>query len=81
MVSGTILVLMNRKRMISPGLCLVIFLMFSTLVSCKSRKALCEANRPDKVLKMKKNKSSYNTKFSFKTRPVRKAYVIRNGRR
>ena len=46
--------------------------------SCKSRTAICDSNRQNKTMKMKKNKSSYGTKYSFKSRPVRKAYVIRN---
>jgi hypothetical protein len=29
---------------------------------------------------MKKNKSNYGTRYGYKAKPVRKDYVIRNGR-
>jgi len=59
---------------------LVIFFTASTLVSCKSRKAVCDANRSNKTLKIKKNRNQYKVRYDFKSKPVRKDYVIRNGR-
>jgi hypothetical protein len=46
--------------------------------SCKSRKAVCDANSQYKSKKIKKNRSNYNVKYGFKAKPVRKTYVIRN---
>ncbi len=69
---------MRAKRLSHIGLFLVMLALIFPVTSCKSRKAVCDANRPDKTMKLKKNKSSYNTKYSFKSKPVRKAYVIRN---
>ena len=71
---------MNTRRFISIGLCMVIFTLVFTGTSCKSRKAVCDANRQNKNLKMKKNKSGYGIKYGFKSKPVKKSYVIRNGR-
>jgi len=46
--------------------------------SCKSRKAGCEANGTYRSKKIKKNKSSYAKRYDYKTRSVRKTYVIKN---
>jgi hypothetical protein len=69
---------MNIKRIVSIGLSLIMLCMVTAGTSCKSRKAGCEANGQYKTKKMKKNKSSYGTKYSYKAKPVRKPYVIRN---
>jgi hypothetical protein len=71
---------MGIKRAVSVILSLVIFTMAFTGTSCKSRKSVCDSNHQSKAMKMKKNKSQYNVKYGYKSRPVRKAYVIRNGK-
>ena len=70
---------MSMKRIVSVGLSLVIIfcLVFSS-VSCKSRKSACVSNGPYKTKKMKKNKSGYGTRYSYKVKPVKKSYVIKN---
>ncbi|MCX6307090.1 MAG: hypothetical protein NT040_19160 [Bacteroidetes bacterium] len=72
---------MNIKRIISIGLSLVILCLAVPGSSCKSRTAACRVDGPYKTKKMKKNKSSYGSKYSYKVKPVRKAYVIRNSRK
>jgi hypothetical protein len=69
---------MNIKRIIAIGLSLIMFLLVFTNSSCKSRKAGCEANGTYKTKKMKKNKSGYGTRYSYKPKAVRKSYVIKN---
>ncbi len=69
---------MSIKRMVSIGLTLIMFCLLFAGSSCKSRKAGCEANGQFKSKKMKKNKSNYGTKYDYKTRPVKKNYMIRN---
>lgn len=61
-------------------LCIVVLMLFSfsSVTSCKSRQSICEANNQYKPKKIKKNKSSYGTKFGFQSKPTRKNYVIRN---
>jgi hypothetical protein len=71
---------MSAKRAISIVISLVFSLLVITGTSCKSRKSVCDSNKQSKTMKMKKNKSSYNVKYDFKSKPVKKAYVIRNGR-
>jgi hypothetical protein len=71
---------MNIKRIISIGLSLIIFCLAFTSSSCKSRKAGCDANGQYKTKKMKKNRSSYGTRYDYKNKPVKKSYVIRNSR-
>jgi len=59
----------------------IFFLIAGTgLSSCNSRKSICESNRVYQSKKIKKNKSQYNTRYSYKGKPVRKDYVLRNGR-
>lgn len=69
---------MFAKRLIYIGLSLLIGMLALTSTSCKSRKAGCEANGTYQSKKHKKNKSGYGTRYSYKTKAVRKAYVIRN---
>jgi hypothetical protein len=69
---------MNIKRTISLFLSIVIFCMAFTSSSCKSRKSACITNGPYKTKKMKKNRSGYGSKYSYKAKPSRKAYVIKN---
>ncbi len=69
---------MNVKRIISLGLSLVLFMLVFSNAACKSRKGLCEANGRYQTKKIKKNKSSYGKRYSYKSRPVEKSYVIRN---
>jgi hypothetical protein len=69
---------MSIKRIVSIGLSLIMFLFVFSNSSCKSRKAGCEANGTYKNKKMKKNKSSYGSRYSYKPKPVRKSYVIKN---
>ncbi len=69
---------MFAKRLIYIGLSLMIGLLAFSNTSCKSRKAGCEANGTYQSKKHKKNKSAYGTRYSYKSKPVRKAYVIRN---
>jgi len=71
---------MHIKRIFYIGLSLIFFGLGFTNTSCKSRKALCDANSQYNVKKHKKNKSSYSTRYGYKSKPVRKSYVIRNGR-
>ncbi len=71
---------MSRKRVISIGLLLAMFIMVCINTSCKSRKGVCDANRQSKTMKMKKNRSNYGVRYSFKSKPVGKSYVIRNRR-
>ncbi|MEI7898246.1 MAG: hypothetical protein WCJ26_14505 [bacterium] len=71
---------MNIKRTTSIGLSLIIFMLAFTAGSCKSRKAGCDANGQNKTMKMKKNKSRYSSRYEYKSKPVRKSYVIRNKR-
>ncbi|MDP4281035.1 MAG: hypothetical protein Q8867_02695 [Bacteroidota bacterium] len=48
--------------------------------SCNSRKATCYSSKYyKKDYRNKKNHSDYNVKYSFKARPVKKAYYIKNG--
>ncbi len=71
---------MITRRAISLLLPLLVIFLSVSFTSCKSEKATCEANRHSKVNKMKKNRSNYSTRYSYKAKPVRKDYVIRNGR-
>jgi hypothetical protein len=71
---------MNIKRTISIGLSLIIFCLAFASSSCKSRKAVCDANSQYKTKKMKKNKSGYGTRYGYKAKPVGKSYVIRNSK-
>lgn len=71
---------MSSKRTITVILSLFILSLLFTATSCRSKRSTCEANRPSKANKIKKNKSGYNTKYSYKSKPVRKTYVIRNKR-
>jgi hypothetical protein len=71
---------MNVKRFFYIGLSLIMFAVGLGNTSCKSRKAGCQANGTYKTKKMKKNKSSYGTRYGYKSKPVRKPYVIRNSR-
>ncbi len=57
------------------------FLIGSVLVSCKSRMTLCNTNNQQKMVKIKKNRNNYNLRYNFKSKPVRKDYVIRNSRK
>jgi hypothetical protein len=59
----------------------LIFLVSTVLFSCskKSREGLCKGNNTYRGYVPKKNKSRYNQKYSYKTRSVRKDYVIKNG--
>jgi len=66
------------KRVITIGLSAIILCIGFTESSCKSRKAGCDANGQFKTRKMKKNRSNYGVKYDYKSRPVRKNYVIRN---
>ncbi|MDP1623809.1 MAG: hypothetical protein Q8M08_15895 [Bacteroidales bacterium] len=72
---------MSVKRITSIGLCLILFCLVITSSSCKSRKASCYSNSQYKTKNMKKNKSSYGTRYGYKTKAVRKAYIIRNKRK
>ncbi|MEI6434570.1 MAG: hypothetical protein WCP32_06985 [Bacteroidota bacterium] len=69
---------MNIKRHIAIGLSLLFLFLGGVNTSCKSRKAMCDANSKYNAKKLKKNKSNYGSRYSFKSKPVRKAYVIRN---
>jgi hypothetical protein len=69
---------MKFTRIVSVGLSLIIFLTVVTSSSCKSRKSACVSNGPYKTKKMKKNKSGYGSKYSYKAKPTRKPYVIKN---
>lgn len=57
------------------------FLVGFVLVSCKSRMALCNTNNQQKMVKIKKNRNNYNYRYNFKSKPVRKDYVIKNSRK
>jgi hypothetical protein len=69
---------MSLKRIISLGLSLIMFVLVFSNYSCKSRKSVCEANGQYKTKKIKKNKSGYGSRYSYKAKPVGKTYVIRN---
>ena len=58
-----------------------LFLISIVLPSCsnRSREAVCKGNSNYRSQHPKKNKSGYNQKYSYKTRSVRKDYVIKNG--
>jgi hypothetical protein len=71
---------MRIKRIISIGLSILMISFSVAGSSCKSRKASCEVNGTYKSKKMKKNKSSYGKRYGYKSKSVRKAYVIKNGR-
>ena len=57
------------------------FLLSVVLPSCssRSREAVCKGNSNYRGQHAKKNKSRYNQKYTYKTRSVRKDYVIKNG--
>jgi len=59
----------------------LIFLLSTAFSSCsnRSREAVCKGNSPSKGYSLRKNKSRYNQKYSYKTKSVRKDYVIKNG--
>ena len=59
----------------------LIFLISMTGNSCSShlREAVCKGNNTYRVHSHKKNKSNYNQKYSYKSRSVKKDYVIKNG--
>ncbi|MEI7725660.1 MAG: hypothetical protein WCK09_11185 [Bacteroidota bacterium] len=69
---------MSLKRLFSIGLALIMMCMVFTTSSCRSRRAGCDANGNYKTKKIKKNKSGYGTRYSYKSKPVGKSYVIRN---
>ncbi len=71
---------MKIKRLIFYLLPIVFFTITPFLSSCKSRKSICDANRVYQPKKLKKNKSNYGSKYNYKGKPVRKDYVLRNGR-
>lgn len=71
---------MNLKRIISIALTLIMLCAVVMGTSCKSRKASCYDNGQYKAKKLKKNKSGYGTRYSYKAKPVKKSYVIRNSR-
>lgn len=73
-------IIMNIRQAIYIILSLFVIFAVVSFSSCKSEKATCEANRHSKVNKMKKNRSNYGAKYNYKPKPVRKDYVIRNGR-
>jgi hypothetical protein len=70
--------IMSIKTVTSIILSLLFFGLGTINTSCKSRKAVCDANSQYKSQKIKKNRSNYNVKYGFKAKPVRKSYVIRN---
>jgi hypothetical protein len=59
----------------------LVFLVSVVVSSCSShsREAICKGNSPNRGYNPKKNKSRYNQKYSYKSRSVRKDYVIKNG--
>lgn len=61
---------------------LIIFTTVSAFLfqSCRSEKATCEVNRNKKTNYKKKNRNNYGKVYNYKAKPVRKDYVIRNGR-
>lgn len=71
---------MSINRTFSIGLLIFSLLILSVSPGCKSRKGVCDANNQYSMKKMKKNRSNYGTRYEFKSKPVKKNYVIRNGR-
>jgi|GEM_PF-924732 hypothetical protein len=71
---------MSKKQTISIGLILAVFLLVFGNSSCGSRMAVCDANQHGKSAKMKKNRSNYGVRYDYKSKPVGKNYLIRNGR-
>ena len=69
---------MSVKRYIIVFLSILFLGIGGMTTSCKSREAICEANQVYSKKKIKKNKSRYGTKYGYKSKPTRKAYVIRN---
>jgi hypothetical protein len=71
---------MSIPRGFTILLSLFIIFMGLGLGSCNSRKAVCDSNKQYQPSKMKKNKSNYGVRYGYKSKSVRKDYVIRNGR-
>jgi len=71
---------MNIKKIIPVLLMLAVISIAGTFTSCKSEKATCEVNKQSKLKKMKKNRSNYGVRYEYKSKAVRKNYVIRNSR-
>jgi hypothetical protein len=62
---------------------LLLLLFVSSLVlcsACSSRKSLCTGNVTHKTTSYnKRNKNNYGKRYSYKSKSVRKDYVIKNG--
>ncbi len=71
---------MNIKKIIPVLLLITAIPISGILTSCKSEKATCEVNKQSKLNKMKKNRSNYGVRYEYKSKAVRKNYVIRNSR-
>ena len=70
---------MIKKRIVSVVFYILLSIVICTITSCSSHKASCDAHQTKSSI-MKKNKSGYGARYSYKGKPARKAYVIRNGR-
>jgi len=68
------------KFILSLSIILLFFIILVFDASCKSGKAVCQSNRSYKPAKVKKNRSNYGVLYEFKSKPVKKDYVIRNVR-
>lgn len=70
---------MSRLKIILYFLVLILIPVY-ILPSCKSsRKSTCNTGSYHKKYNAKKNRNGYNQKYSFKSRSIRKDYVIKNG--
>jgi hypothetical protein len=76
--------LIQPMRLFLPtGIVLALIFLLSVMSSScasSSRKSVCKGNNTYyRGYNQKKNKSSYNQKYTYKYRSVRKDYVIKNG--
>jgi len=56
-----------------------LFLVFCFSCSSHSREAICKGNNTYRSHHSKKNKSRYNQRYVYKSKSVKKDYVIKNG--
>ena len=71
---------MSLNKVLSFGAAGVLCFLLIFGTGCTSRKSVCSSNNQYSVKKHKKNKSAYNVRYEYKSKPVKKSYVIRNKR-
>lgn len=68
------------KQKIITGYIIISVILIAFLSSCgSSRMNTCQSNHYHKTYNTKKNRSNYGQRYSYKTRSVKKEYVIKNG--